>query len=223
MPTLKKAKNPFYFATRLVLRELTGKKARDLRGLLKYIKAVPGSVIYNHTHQFLQQHIFLLPEPPNDFAYWVREFLNDEKLAERLNSIDTCDFPTIRDLRNAIIKTIQDHLSHWKGPLRTAPEGAEFNFIKAYSFVIPTPYIANDLKEFMDGLRRISVQSLYFHMFEARLRLERKTNDFSLWLGTSLDEIDLAAEIGHLDPYTYTLEQLRRKLIKLIERRVNKA
>jgi hypothetical protein len=56
MPDLKRAKNPFYFATRLTLRELTGLKARNLRELLKYIRTVPGSVIYNHTHKFLQQH-----------------------------------------------------------------------------------------------------------------------------------------------------------------------
>ena len=200
------------------MRGLTGKKARNLRELLKLIKTLPGSVIYNHTHQFLQQHIYLSPEPPNDFAYWVKEFLKEDALAEQLTSIDTCGFVTIRDLRNAIVKTIEDHLARSRERLRNAPEGAEFHFIKSYSFVLSTPYTANDLKEFLERIKAISVYSLYFHMFESRLRLERGTNDFSFWLGTSLQEVELAEEIAHLDPYTYTLEDLRQELIKRIEK-----
>jgi hypothetical protein len=218
MSGLKRAENPFYFATRLTLRELTGKKARNIKELLRLIKSLPGSVIYNHTHQFLQQHIYLSPEPPNDFAYWVREFLKEDVLAEKLTSIDTCAFNTIRGLRNEIVKTIKDHLAKEKGPCQNVRPGSEFHFIKAYSFVVPTPYIANNLEEFLDCVKKISVHSLYFHMFESRLRLERPTNDFSFWLGTSLYEIELAEEISRLDPYTYTLEDLRSELVKKTEK-----
>lgn len=222
MSALKKAENPFYFSTRLTLRELTGKKARNLKELLRLIETVPGSVIYNHTHQFLQQHIYLSPEPPNDFAYWVREFLKEDELAERLTSIDTCAFVTIRGLRNEIVKTIKQHLSKSKGRPRNVHPGSEFNFIRAYSFVIPTPYVAYDLKGFLDAIKKVSVRSLYFHIFESRLRLERGTNDFSFWLGTSLDEVELAEEISSLDPYTFTLEDLRGVIMKKTEKYINK-
>jgi len=218
MNAIKRAKNPFYFCTRLNLKELTGKKARNLKELLYHIKTVSGSVIYNHTHQFLQQHIYLSPEPPNDFSYWIREILNDDQLAEQLNSIDTCQFSTIRSLRNRIVETIKSHLSQYKGQLRMAPVGSEFNFVKSYSFIIPTPYIAWDLKEFLDCLEKISVHSIYFHIFEARLRLEKVTNDFSFWIGTSLGEPELAHEIAALDPYTFTLEALREEIIKRVEK-----
>jgi hypothetical protein len=218
MSNLKRAKNAFYFATRLTLKELTGKKARNLKELLRLIKTVPGSVIYNHTHQFLQQHIYLSPEPPNDFAYWVREFLKEDVLAEKLTSIDTCAFNTIRDLRDEITKTIKTYLVKEKTPCRNVRPGSEFHFIRAYSFVVPTPYIANDLGEFLDCIKKISIRSLYFHIFESRLRLEKPTNDFSFWLGTSLDEIELAEEISRLDPYVYTLEALRSELIRKTEK-----
>ena len=214
----KKVENPFYFSTRLNLRELTGKKARHLKELLRYIKTLSGSVIYNHTHQFLHQHIYLSPEPPNDFAYWIREFLNEDALAERLTSIDTCEFVSIRDLRNKIVETIEGYLARTRGPLRMAPEGGEFHFIKSYSFIVPTPYIAWNLKEFIDCLKKVSVHSIYFHMFESKLRLEKSTNDFSFWLGTSLDEPGLAAEIASLDPYTFTLEALRAEIITRSEK-----
>ncbi len=61
---------PFQFYTRLQLSELTGLKASTLPELLTHIRAVPTSCIYYHTHRYLQQHQYLSPEPPNDFAYW---------------------------------------------------------------------------------------------------------------------------------------------------------
>ena len=95
MVKIEKAKQPFVFYTRLHLQQLTGQKARDLRSLLKGIHEVSGSVIYHHTHRFLQQHQFLSPEPPNDFAYWVIEVLGEHKLGEELASIDTIQFSSI--------------------------------------------------------------------------------------------------------------------------------
>jgi hypothetical protein len=105
-----KAKEPFHFYTRLHLVELTGLKASNLTDLLERVKTVPGSCIYHHTHRFLEQHLDLSPEPPNDFAYWVTEALGDMDLGEKLSSIDTILFSTIRSLRNRISVTIEDHL-----------------------------------------------------------------------------------------------------------------
>ncbi|MCM8792836.1 MAG: DUF5752 family protein, partial [Candidatus Omnitrophica bacterium] len=59
------------------------------------------------------------------------------------------------------------------------------------------------------------------HIFEARLRLEKKTNDFSFWIEDSLGNKKLANEISCLDPYTRTLEDLRIGIIKLIEKELN--
>ncbi len=72
------AKEPFKFYTRLHLTELTGLRAINLSQLAALIRKVPGSSIYHHTHRFLQQHQYLSPEPPNDFAYWVSEILGEE-------------------------------------------------------------------------------------------------------------------------------------------------
>lgn len=215
---MKKAKFSFEFYTRLNLKELTGKRASDLRELVKVIKEVPGSVIFHHTHLFLQQHQYLCPEPPNDFAYWVRETLQEVELAERLSSIDTCQFPSIRSLREEIVKTVEGHLARKKEPLRRVREGREFQFIRTMSFVLPTPYIAHNLKEFVEILGKISIHSIYFHFFESRLKLEKGTNDFSAWMDKALGEEELASEIAGLDPYTYTMEGLREKLIEIIKK-----
>lgn len=222
MIELTKAKETFRFFTRLHLSELTGLRAVTLSQLLDIIKEVPGSCIYHHTHRFLQQHQYLSPEPPNDFAFWVGGVLGEDELAERLASIDTVQYTTIRSLRDKIAMTIENYLeSDPSARLKFARIGEEFHFIKSVSFVIPTNYEVSDLKEFVDVLEKITIDSIYFHIFEARLRLEKKTNDFSNWIETSICDKELADKISRLDPYTRTLEDLRRAIIGIIKMRIS--
>jgi hypothetical protein len=215
----KVAKEPFRFSTRLHLKELTGLSASNLSQLVSRLKEVPDAVVYYHTHSFVEEYQFLTPEPTNVFALWVEDALGYDILAERLASIDTFAFPTIGALKQMIIGVIQDFLAQTSNE-REAPPDDEFHFIKSISVVLPTPYIARDLQEFVGILRRISIGSLYFHIFEARLRLQRGTNDFSLWLEDCLGEKELAEQITRLDPYNYTLENLRETIVTLCEKRL---
>ena len=215
----KVATEPFHFSTRLHLRELTGLSARNLSQLISRLTEIPDAVIYYHTHSFIEEYQFLTPEPTNDFALWIRDALGYDILAERLASIDTFEFPTIGALRQTIVGVIQDFVSQASYE-REAPPGSELRFIKSISVVLPTPYVAHNLREFVGILRRISIGSLYFHIFESRLRLQRATNDFSLWLEDCLGEKELAEQITRLDPYNYTLENLRDMIIRLCEKRL---
>jgi len=119
-----------------------------------------------------------------------------------------------------MVATIEEHILKGTNS-REAMPGREFSFMKSVSFVISTPYIAHDLREFVEALRKISLGSLYFHVFESRLRRGKGLNDFTIWLQDSLGENELGDEIARLDPYTYTLEGLRSTFIQLIERRIN--
>jgi small-conductance mechanosensitive channel len=213
------AKEPFQFSTRLHLKELTGLSASNLSQLASSLKEIPDAVVYYHTHSFIEEYQFLTPEPTNDFALWVQDALGYDILAERLASIDTFEFPTVEALRQRIIGVIQNFLAQTSNE-REAPLGNEFHFIKSISIVLPTPYSAHDLQEFVSILRRISIGSLYFHIFEARLRLQRVTNDFSLWFEECLGEKELAEQITRLDPYNYTMENLREIIIQLCEKRL---
>ncbi len=221
MNGLIKAKEPFRFFTRLNLSELTGLRAVTLGQLVGLIKKVPGACIYHHTHRFLQQHQYLSPEPPNDFAHWVSQILGEEELGEQLSSIDTIQFTTIRSLREEIVKTIDLYLEdHPLAKVKFTRLEDAFHFIKSVSFVLPTEYVANDLGEFLEILKKITGDSIYFHIFEARLRLEKGKNDFSNWIESSLGNLDLSVEIARLDPYTFTLENLRKTVIDIIEKRM---
>jgi len=221
MTELIRAKEAFRFYTRLHLSELTGLRASTLSQLAGLIKQVPGSCIYHHTHRFLQQHQYLSPEPPNDFAYWVTDILGEDELGERLASIDTMQYSTIRDLRVKIASTIENYLNdNPLAKLKFARSQEEFHFIKSVSFILPTNYAAYDLKEFAEVLKKITIDSIYFHIFEARLRLEKSTNDFSFWIENSLGDKELADKISGFDPYTRTLEDLRNKIIQIVERKI---
>jgi small-conductance mechanosensitive channel len=215
----KVAKEPFQFSTRLHLKELTGLNARNLSQLVSRLNEVPDAVVYYHTHSFVEEYQFLTPEPTNDFALWVQDALGYDILAERLASIDTFDFPTIGALRQMIVGVIQDFLAQTSNE-REAPLGNEFHFIKSISVVLTTQYVAHNMREFVGILKRISIGSLFFHIFEAKLRLQRGTNDFSLWLEDSLGEKELAEQITRLDPYNYTMENLREIIIGLCEKRL---
>jgi Family of unknown function (DUF5752) len=206
---------PFRFYTRLTLTRLTGLRAADLAELVEQLRRIPPSVIFHHTHHFLVQHQHLSPEPPNDFAFWVRNVLQEEQLGERLAAIDTIQFTRLKALRDRIVEVIDAYLET-RHELRTAPTGEEFHFMDAVSFVIPTGHEAHSLAEFVDALRRVGSATIAFHLFEARLRVEADDNDFSRWLEIELHEPELAAAIRRLDPYTHTMEGLRQRLLRLI-------
>ena len=157
------------------LTELTGMRAAGLVQLVRLLKSVPGGSIYYHTHRFLQQHQYLSPEPPNDFAYWVREILGEEELGERLASIDIIQYSTIRSLREKIIETIEEYLEERpESKMRFPREGGEFHFKKSVSFILPTNHISYNLGEFVEILKRITIDSIYFHIFEATAQAGKK-------------------------------------------------
>ncbi len=216
---LVKAKAPFKFYSLVHLKELTGLHASNLTDLVNILKKVPNSVIYYHTHNFLEEYQYLTPEPANDFVLWVTDELGNEMLGEKLACIDTFGFPTIAALRARIIGVIEEYLSKHPDD-RKALEGREFHFIKSISMILPTPYIVHDLREFVEVLRKVSISSINYHVFESRLRLKRGVNDFSIWIMDCLGDKDLSDKLAYLDPYNYTLEGLRSTIIQLIEKRI---
>lgn len=206
----------FHFMTKLDQTILLGRRAKDALELLQAVREVPDASIYYHTHRFLQQHNYLSPEPPNDFAYWATGVINDVILGEQLWSIDIIQFRSISELRGAFIDVLANHVQN-AANVRVCPPGGEFHFMASRTFVLTTPHVAHSLGEFRHILRDISVNSLYFHMFDARLRLHSTDNDFSRWFA-SLGKEKLAQETASLDPYSHTLEGLRKRILVLTER-----
>lgn len=213
------APKPFRFCTSLVLEEAVGLRASTLPALARALRKVPLSCVYHHTHHFVLQHQYLIPTPPNEFAYWVAEVLGETPLGERLAAVDTFEYSSLHELRTALVRVMEAYL--WRNPMarmRFVTTGEEFFFSKAIQVILPTPYTATTLGEFADALQRVSIHSLYLHLFDVRLRLGGRTNDFARWLQQELKLERLAEEMAQLDPYAHTLEALRAIALSLIRR-----
>jgi hypothetical protein len=202
----------FVFHTERRLVMLTGLKARNLPELLAHLKTVSGASIFYHTHHLYLSHHFEKPRFYNAFATWIGESLQERRLAEQIGAIDMLAFNHIRDLRAAIVSEIEARLAADEGGIRNCPVREEFHFCKSKSFVMPTGLIANDPPDFFEKLRLVANTSLYYHFFEARLRLGVPSNDFSQWLEW-LGEAETARAIRRLDPYLYTLDELKQRII----------
>ena len=204
----------FIFDTELHLVMLTGTRARSLQELRAALPGAPGSSIFFHTHQEYLAHPFQRSTHSNDFARWVSQTLREEALAEKLAAIDLLAFTTIRQLRGAIIQTVDEYLSGLGRPTYECRSEEAFHFCRSRSFVLPTGLVADDVDDFFRKVASISNASLYFHFFEARLRLHRRTSDFSRWLADR-GRTELAAAIDGLNPYVRTLDELRREIVRL--------
>jgi hypothetical protein len=204
--------HPFEFRTRLTVTKLTRRVASDLAALAHHLREVPPSVVFQHTHHFLVQHQELSPEPPNDFAYWVTNVLQEDALGERLAAVDTIRFANLDELRKHLVALIEAQLESTT-QLRTAPPGEEFHFKDGVSVVLPTGHVARTLPEFREALGTVGARSIAYHLFEARLRLGADDNDFSRWLEREVGLTQVAQALRTLDPYTYTLEGLRKVLL----------
>ncbi len=216
----KKSNDPFRFCTRLSLTEVTGRKAANISELLEGIKAADDAIIYHHTHRFIKQSHHLVPEGANDFAYWVTNTVQADCLGEQLTSIDIVQYNSLADIRNAFVKMLERHLAENPAPMRTVAPGREFHFMRAIRFSLPTECAAVDYASFIECLKNVSVSSLYLHVFEARLRPPYGVDDFSHWFKTNFNDELVGKEISRLDPYSYTLESLRQRIIRIIEQRL---
>ena len=210
-----RAKAPFEFYTSSQLVEITGRKAANLKEFLDIIKEIEESSIFYHVHNAFREHQFAPGLYTNDFAHWIAEELNENALAEKLANLNIKDYTEIQSLRGKIAEIIENHLKANPDNSNLAVKH-KFYFCKNIGVIQKTKYAAWDLEEFCDRLHKVGLRSLFFHFFEARLRLDRKTNDFSDWVIYNYKNEKLARQIEALDPYLYTMDQLRDQIINLI-------
>ena len=206
---------PFVFCTERHLVVLTGRKATTAAELFHHLTEVSGASVFYHTHYLYLAHHFEKPNFYNDFANWVSQALQEERLAERLAAIDLLVMTSLREIRENLIAVLDRHLRDSNGnDSRRCPPGDEFHFCESKSFVMTTGQVAHDARELLSMVGSVSTSCLHYHIFEARLRLERPTNDFSEWLRQCKEE-RLARRIDRLNPYALTLPELQHEIVKL--------
>lgn len=209
-----RAKTPFEFYTSSQLVEITGKKAGDLKEFLEIVRGIDDPSIFYHVHHAFREHQFAPGVYTNDFARWVEDEIGEHALAERLANINIKDYTELAALRGRIVGILEDHLAH----NATAAAKHGFYFCRNIGIILKTGHLAWDYEGFCTALRRVGLRSLFFHFFEARLRLGKKSNDFSSWIKENFGDEELARRIEALDPYVYTMDQLRDEIILLVRR-----
>lgn len=208
---------PFRFHECVSLVEPTGRKASDLYELRNGIHECPPGCLFHHTHQFFLKAEAVPMPYPNDFAIWADRDLHVPALAEHFAMADPYRLPDIETLRGALLGIVDDYLQKYPAPRPVLP-GSEFFFNDARTIVLDTGYEAADLSSFREALGRVNPSVLYYHFFQARIRLHRPSDDFSIWIEDCLGLGEAAARIRRLDPHLLTLEELRRALLAILEK-----
>jgi Family of unknown function (DUF5752) len=210
------ARAPFYFNSAAHLLKISRDKAVNLQELLEILRHCSDEAIFQHTFQTLEEHHFIREGFSNDFSHWAFSACNEVELAERLAGIDVREFTSIASLRERVINVIETYLlKNPRAATRTAME--PFYLMASELVVVPTPYVARNLDEFAENLRKVSVHSIYYHFIDARLRIKLNNNDFSIWLEQELDMGAAADRLNRIDIYTSTLDGVRRNILRIIE------
>ncbi len=209
----------FEFRACVSLVKAMGKKATTLRELRDLIASVSDNSILHHTCEyFLKGHIL---EHTNDFAQWAAEGLEERALAEHLSNIDSFGFNRVEDLRAELIRVIEDYLEKFPEP-REAMEGDEFYFLQAVTLIFPLGIRAQNLAEFLLGMRYVEAASISYHFYEARMLFGKGVDDFSVWVEEALGKAELAARIRSIDPFMHDAEGIRSHIIAEIEAEVER-
>ena len=212
----KIAEHSFLFVGCWELREMLGRSARDEQQLVEAIEEIPLDSIYFHTHSFFLRHKYIAGPYPNDFATWAAIQVRDRVLGEKLGILDPYDFENLEYLRSEIVSIIEEHLSQLQ-IIPRAIYGEPFHFMQSRIIEVPTGLEARTLTEFREILATADDSVVYYHTFEAILRLGRRRGDFALWVEEQLGLPELAKRISKLDPYLTSLETIRHRIIKLCD------
>lgn len=219
-PPLRTPDKPFYFNTSESLLRIGRQKAGTLCELLQALRECPDDSIFQHTFRTLQEHHFIRQGFSNDFAHWSLFACHEPILAEQLASVDVREYTAIEGLRGRMIEIVNDFL-HGHPSAGNRPAHEPFYFCASDIVVLPTPFVPESVRGFLDGLRAVSVHSVHHHFIEARLRLKRMSNDFSQWLDEEVGLSDAAQAIERIDIYTNTLEGVRQQIAGIVERSLN--
>ena len=214
---MRTAARPFLFVGCVELRQTLDMHALDERELMHRVAEVPVDSVFFHTFGYFLRHRPFTTAYGNDFARWAALEIGDRALAERLAVVDPFAFPTVEALREHLVTILQDHLRARGGDLRVEFDRA-FHFQRSHLVEVELGLAATTLAEFRAGLAAADATAIYLHAVEARARGGRRAGDFAEWLRAALELPALAERFERIDPYLTTLERVRGRLLRLVDR-----
>ncbi len=204
----------FYYESSITIN--TGIKVDNIGALYQGINKVSESSIFYHLHHSYFRRHFTHTDNMNDFARWLWISMGEQSISERIAVINPFLFDSLNNCRKALLNTLKDYIGKVEYFPRVLKDH-EFYFLELRSFIHPTGFVASNLKEFKNGLERLSISSLFYHLIDSRIRTGRRTNDFSVWLSKELKERSKAEAIENLNLFSLNLWDIKDEIIDILE------
>ena len=77
-----------------------------------------------------------------------------------------------------------------------------------------------NLAEFLTAIRYADTDSIYYHFYEARVRLGGGIDDFSRWIEDVFGKENLTEKIRAIDPFMHSLEEIKKHIEEAVEEEV---
>ncbi len=206
---------PFRFRDAARLTSPTGASAATRREFRVGIESADPGVLHHHLRETALRATFAAWDYPNDFAIWSARALEDRALAERLAVLDPFHERDIEVLRERVLDALDDSDSGASSHF-PVPAGEEFHFSTSLAVEFDLGLEAASLDDLVAGLARVPASSLYFHLYEARLRSSDGRDDISWWLADNGYQT-ASCRLSDLDVYMLALEDCRRVALELLE------
>ena len=90
------------------------------------------------------------------------------------------------------------------------------------TLIFPLGVRARNLAEFLTAIKYLNHGTIYFHFYEARMRLGEGVDDFSKWFEVALGKKGLADRIRSIDPFMHAIDGIREHIIEAVDEEVRK-
>jgi|GEM_PF-514708 len=203
---------PFIFKSELWIPRYTGIMVYSVREFIETLKIIDKFSIFYHMYINIFNYHNLPTFYTNSISFWF--YKNGYLLlAEKISIIDPLDYYDLDDLRNALVQTLE---KNYDKDLDKKEKLTPFYFIKAEREIIDCERIANTLDQFIEGIKKSSINSLFYHLITSRIENKTLVNDYSSWL-LSIGEAKKAEKINKLDLYIMNLYEVKKEIIKILE------
>jgi len=205
---------PFRFLDSVRLNCPTGISAATLREFRDAVERADAGVLHHHLRETPLRFTFTAFEYPNDFALWAGLALENRALAERLAMLDPFHARDLEALRHRMLDLVEAAFGE-DDIARPVPRGQEFHFSTSVSVEFALGVEASTIGELREGLEQVPASSIFFHLYEGRLRNPAGADDLSTWLERAGHE-ETAARLRDLDIYLLPLDACRRVALELL-------
>ena len=197
-----------------ILNIATGVRAQNLQELRDALVSIHADSILYHFWARKLRPSFEDPEYNNDFATWAYLKLHHNRVAERLSLLNPGRFSDIEKLRDKLIEVL-DFSIRENQLQENSKENEKFQFTRSEMVIFDTEITADSPQELEDIIDQLPLGSIYFHFINSN-------ESVTSWLSQFGDEGKrLTQQISRLDPYFFTLEDLRSRISSVFKGATN--